>query len=82
MTGLTTGGQSLRLEKKLTINSWKRHALCDSVLSKERNRWKFEHDIRNSMGNKIKSSYNENISKYEHFTHKINKTYSHHVCPL
>ena len=34
------------------------------------------------MGNKIKSSYNENISKYEHFTHKINKTYSHHVCPL
>ena len=22
------------------------------------------------------------ISKYEHFTHKINKTYSHSVCPL
>ena len=32
-----------RLEKKPTINSWKRHALCDSVLSYERNRWKFEH---------------------------------------
>ena len=29
--GLTTGGQSSRLEKKLTINSWKRHALYDSV---------------------------------------------------
>ena len=36
-----------RLEKKLTINSWKRHALCDSVLSYERNRWKFEHVLRN-----------------------------------
>ena len=36
MTGLTTGGQSSRLEKKLTINSWKRHALCDSVCVKLR----------------------------------------------
>ena len=58
MTGLITGGQSSRLEKKLTINSWKRHALCDSVFS-ERNRWKFEHDIRNSLGNEMKSSYND-----------------------
>ena len=38
---ITTGGPSSRLEKKPTINSWKRHALCDSVLSYERNRWKF-----------------------------------------
>ena len=36
-----------RLEKKSTINSWKRHALCDSALSYERNRWKFEHVLRN-----------------------------------
>ena len=36
-----------RLEKKSTINSWKRHTLCDSVLSYERNRWKFEHVLRN-----------------------------------
>ena len=33
---------SKTLEKKPTINSWKRHALCDSVLSYERNPWKFE----------------------------------------
>ena len=38
----TTGGPSSRLEKKPTINSWKSYALCDSVLSYERNRWKFE----------------------------------------
>ena len=38
----TTGGPSSRLEKP-TIKSWKRHALCDSVLSYERNPWKFEH---------------------------------------
>ena len=56
-----TGGPSSRLEKKPTINSWTRHALCDSVLSYERNRWKFEHVIRNSMGNGILSIYN---SKY------------------
>ena len=29
----STGGLSSRLEKKQTINSWKRHALCDSILS-------------------------------------------------
>ena len=46
-------------EKKPTINSWTRHALCDSVLSYERNRWKFEHVIRNSMGNEIWSIYND-----------------------
>ena len=57
-TSPTTGGPSSRVEKKPTINSWKRHALCDSVLSYERNRWKFEHVIRNSMGNEIWSIYN------------------------
>ena len=36
-----------------------RHVLCDSVLSYERNRWKFEHVIRNSMGNEIWSIYND-----------------------
>ena len=54
----TTGGPSSRLEKKPTINSWKRLALCDSVLSYERNRWKFEHVIRNSMEKEIWSIYN------------------------
>ena len=56
---LTADGPSSRLEKKPTINSWMRHALCDSVLSYERNRWKFEHVIRNSMGNEIWSIYND-----------------------
>ena len=41
--GHITGGPSSRLENKPTINSWTRHALCDSMLSYERNRWKFEH---------------------------------------
>ena len=54
-----TGGSSPRLEKKPTINSWTRHAFCDSVLSYGRNRWKFEHVIRNSMGNEIWSIYND-----------------------
>ena len=38
-----TGGPSSCLEKKQTINSWKRHTLWDSVLSYERNRREFEH---------------------------------------
>ena len=46
-------------DKKPTVNS---------VLSYERNRWKFEHVTRNSMGNKIWSIY------------KINATYSYPVC--
>ena len=50
--------------------------MCDSVLSYERNRCKFEHPVRNGMGNKICSI---NISKYEQFTRKINKTHSHPV---
>ena len=36
----STGGLSSRLEKKQTINSWKRHALCDWILSYEKNRGK------------------------------------------
>ena len=55
----STGGPSSRLEKKPTINSWTHHALCDSVLIYGRNRWKFEHVIRNSMGNEIWSIYND-----------------------
>ena len=43
----------------VSINSWMRHALCDSVLSYQRNRWKFEHVTRNSMGNEIWSIYND-----------------------
>ena len=31
-----------RLEKTLTINSWKRYALCDAVFSEARNRWEFD----------------------------------------
>ena len=58
-TSPTTGGLSSRLEKKPTINSWTRHALYNSVLSYERNRWKFEHVIRNSMGNGIWLIYND-----------------------
>ena len=54
----TTGGPSSRLEKKPTINSWKRNALWDAVLSYERNRWKFEHVTRNSMKKEIWSIYN------------------------
>ena len=53
----TTGGPSSRLEKKPTMNSWTRHALCDSVLSYGRNRWNFEHVKRNSMGNETWSIY-------------------------
>ena len=60
---LVAGGPSSRLEKKPTINSWTRHALCDSVLSYERNRWKFEHVIRNSIGNEIWSIYNDKYFK-------------------
>ena len=32
-TDVSRGGPSSRLEKKQTINSWKRHALCDSVVT-------------------------------------------------
>ena len=59
-----TGGSSSFLKKKPMINSWKRHKLCDLVLSYKRNCWKFEHIIRNSMGNET-----VNILKYEHFLH-------------
>ena len=49
----------LTSREKAKINSWTRHALCDSVLSYERNRWKFKHVIRNSMANEIWSIYND-----------------------
>ena len=53
------GVPSSLLDKKQTISSWKRHMLCDSVLTYGRNRWEFEHVIRNSMGNEIWSIYND-----------------------
>ena len=53
-----TGVPSSNLKKKQMINSWKPRALCDSVLSYDRNHWEFEHVIRTSMGNKIWSIYN------------------------
>ena len=34
-TDVSRGGPSSRLEKKQMVNSWKRHALCNSVLSYE-----------------------------------------------
>ena len=55
-TVFTTGVLSSRLEKKQTINSWKRHVLCDLALSNERNRWT---RYRNSMRNEIWSIYND-----------------------
>ena len=51
-TVFTTGVLSSRLEKKQTINSWKRHVLCDLALSNERNRWEFEHVIGIVWGTK------------------------------
>ena len=54
-----TGGPSSFLKKKPMIDSWKRHKLCDLVLSYKRNCWKFEHRIRNSMGNEICLIYND-----------------------
>ena len=60
---LFSGGPSSRLEKKPTMNSRTRHALCDSVLSYGRNRRKFEHVIRNSMGNEIWSICNDKYFK-------------------
>ena len=37
------------IEKKQTINSWKRHALCDSMLSYGRNRYKEKYGERNMV---------------------------------
>ena len=54
------------------------HTLCDALLSCERNRSK--HVTRNSMGNE--NMVDLNISKYEHFTGKINRSYSNLVCPF
>ena len=53
----TTSVPSSRLEKKQKINSRKRHAFCNSVLTYDRNRWEFEHVIRSSTGNEIWSIY-------------------------
>ena len=69
-TDITTGDPSSRLEKKPTIDSWKRHALCDSVFSYEKNRWKFEEVIRNSIGNVIWLIYNN--KHFEIWTLKFN----------
>ena len=52
-----------RLDKKQAINSWKRHMLCDSVLTYGRNCWEFEHVTKNSMGNEIWSIYNNKYFK-------------------
>ena len=66
---LTLGGKSKWLIHK------KRHALCDSVLSYERERSEFNHVERNNMGNEVWSINNDTyISKY-HFTRKISRIY-------
>ena len=54
---MNKGVPNSRLDKKQTINLWKCHMLCDSVLTYGRNRWEFERVIRNSMGNEIWSIY-------------------------
>ena len=46
----------------------------------ERNRWKFEHVIRNMWGKNYGRFTTVNITKYEYFTRKINITYSHPQC--
>ena len=56
---MTTGILSSHFKKKKTINSWRFHALCNSVLSCVRNHWGFKQVIRNSMGNEIWSIYND-----------------------
>ena len=81
-TSCFTSSPSSSLERKKTINSWKCHALCDSVLSCESNRWEFEHVIRNNMGNEILSIYNDKHFEIWAFTRKIIKTFSYLVCPL
>ena len=55
---------------------------CDSVLTSERNRWEIEHVTRIAWRTKYDRFTTINISKYEHFTRKINRTYSHLVCSL
>ena len=50
---------------------------CVTRCSVTRNRWKFEHVIRNSMENEIWSIYNDKYFEIGgDFTRKINKTYS------
>ena len=71
-----TGVPSSRLEKKQTINSRKRHALCDAVVSYERKRWKFEHVVRNSIGNEI---WSINASKY-YYLHLKSIEFTHILC--
>ena len=48
----------------------------------KRNHWEFAHVIRNSMGKKYGRFTTINTLKYENFTRKINKTYSHLMNPL
>ena len=40
-------------------DSWKRHALSDSMLRYERSRWEFRQVIRNGIENEIRSIYND-----------------------
>ena len=49
--------------KKQTINSWKRYALCDSVLCYERIVWEFEYVKKNSMGREIWSICHDKYCK-------------------
>ena len=57
--------------------------LSDLVLTYGRNRWVFEHVIRNSMGNEIWSIYNDKYFEiWTFFTRQINSIYSHLLCPL
>ena len=75
-----TGSPSSRVEKKQTINSWKRHALCDSAVSYERRRiWTRYKEI--VWGTKYGQFTTINISKYEHLYVKSIKL-THLVCAL
>ena len=71
--------QAPQAHKEQTINLRKRHALCDVVLSFERNRWGFKHVLRNSAVDGRLTTIN--ILNYEPSTRKINRIYSHLVRP-
>ena len=69
-------------DDQLNAYAKKKKIRATGTLSYERNRLTFEFVIRNSIGKIYGRFTTINILKYEHFTRKINKTYSHPVCPL
>ena len=70
----------LTSREKANDKFMKRHALCDSVISYKRNRWKLIHVIRSCTRNEIWSIYNDKYFEIENILGVKSLKLTHILC--